>query len=422
MDYRKFVLANINRVYKNGLTTTSGGNLSVRDKDDNIYITPSGKDKGTLELEDICKVTAKGDIEGAYKPSMELPFHSKIYKIRPNINAVMHVHSPYLTCFSLLNNAPNTRISPYFYATSKKVGLSQYDIPGSVELGEQIARFIDKGYDSVMMRNHGVVCIASSMTKAYKILDNLENCAKTVLYAHRLGTINTLSNDELKEYLSYSPEIQMNKEIDENYDKQKKLICQFAKRSIEHNYFSAGIGVISMRVDANTMLITPLSYDRASLKESSIIVIKNNVAFGGKPDTSWKLHKEIYDTNPDINSVFLACPPAIMAYGVTGTHINSRTLPESYIMMRDLQRLPKMTDIRDISLVAKSFSPATPIVMIENSCIITTADTITKAFDRLEVSEVTAMNYILTSAMGKPQPISDREIDKIDNYFNLPRK
>lgn len=74
MKPSKTIIYYINRVYAKNLTTTSGGNLSVMDKDGNIWITPSGKDKGTLKEEDICCVTPDGQVIGKYKPSIELPF------------------------------------------------------------------------------------------------------------------------------------------------------------------------------------------------------------------------------------------------------------------------------------------------------------------------------------------------------------
>lgn len=421
MNSKKIVLDCINRVYRNGLTTTSGGNLSVRDEENNIFITPSGKDKGTLEEKDIVQVTASGQKIGDYKPSIELPFHSKIYKIRPEINAVLHVHSPYLVSYSLLNSAPDTAVCWQYYKTSQNVGLSLYDIPGSIELGEQIAKFIAKGYDSVMMQNHGAVCIASDMPTAYKMLENLENCAKTCLYAKRLNGVKPLSKEVLTQYIEYYPSIAV-KGAENSYKIEKEKICEFCKRTIEHGYFSAGIGVISQRVGQNEFLITPCEYDRGNLTAEQIVLVRDGVAFGGKPDSGWKLHKAIYDKKDYVNGIFSGCPSSIMAYGISQTPIDSRTLPESYIMMRDIERLATLSDINDIDRVATTFSPATHVAIVENSCVIATGETITKAFDRFEVSEITAKNYLLASVLGTPTPITKEEIAKIDKYFDLPEK
>ena len=71
------------RIYYRGMTTTSGGNLSIRDEDGDIWITPGGIDKGTLTRDDIMRVRADGSIAGRHKPSSEYPFHLAVYAARP---------------------------------------------------------------------------------------------------------------------------------------------------------------------------------------------------------------------------------------------------------------------------------------------------------------------------------------------------
>ena len=75
------------RIYDKGLTTMSGGNLSIRDTQGNIWITPAGIDKGTLTRKDIICVRPNGSCEGPHKPSSELPFHESVYRMRPDLNA-----------------------------------------------------------------------------------------------------------------------------------------------------------------------------------------------------------------------------------------------------------------------------------------------------------------------------------------------
>lgn len=70
----------MDRIYDYGMTTTSGGNLSILDDNGDIWITPSGIDKGSLTRNDIIRVRPDGTIEGIHKPSVELPFHEKSIK------------------------------------------------------------------------------------------------------------------------------------------------------------------------------------------------------------------------------------------------------------------------------------------------------------------------------------------------------
>lgn len=412
------IVDTINKVYGKSLTTTSGGNLSMRDKDGNIYITPSGKDKGTLKYEDICKVSPDGKVTGGYRPSIELPFHSTIYKLRPDINAVLHVHSPYLVSYSLLNSAPDISVLPYMYKTLNKVGLSAYDIPGSIELGQQIAKFIADGFDAVMMQNHGVVLVADTMAKAYIMLETLENCAKLCLNARKLGKkINAAPKHEIS---VRGAVIKAALPYDSIEWEMRNKIAEFAKRCYDHDLFAVNDGTISARLDGGEFLITPRDYDRANCNADSIIKVVDGVAYGGEPDELWELHAEIYSQKSYIDSIFSASPVNIMAYGITKTVINSRTIPESYIMMRDLARLKNASEYVN-GAVLDAVTPSTPVVMIENSRVITCGESIVKAFDRLEVTDVTAKNLLLARDLGEPINITDDEIKKIDVAFNLPK-
>ena len=71
----------IGRIYRSGMTTTSGGNLSIMDSNGDMWITPAGIDKGSLTPSDIMCVKADGTIVGPHRPSSEYPFHKAIYKM-----------------------------------------------------------------------------------------------------------------------------------------------------------------------------------------------------------------------------------------------------------------------------------------------------------------------------------------------------
>ena len=68
------------RIYQYRMTTTSGGNLSIRDSDGSIWITPARVDKGSIRVEDIVRVLPDGSTEGRHSPSSEFPFHQKIQR------------------------------------------------------------------------------------------------------------------------------------------------------------------------------------------------------------------------------------------------------------------------------------------------------------------------------------------------------
>src|SRR3954466_3432201 len=89
---RDEILQAIQRIYRYRMTTTSGGNLSIREENGDIWITPARVDKGSLRREDIVLVRADGTQEGRHRPSVEFPFHKAIYQARPDLRAIVHAH------------------------------------------------------------------------------------------------------------------------------------------------------------------------------------------------------------------------------------------------------------------------------------------------------------------------------------------
>ncbi|HQB52435.1 MAG TPA: class II aldolase/adducin family protein, partial [Bacteroidales bacterium] len=101
-DYiRKEIACTMSHIYRYGLTTTSGGNISVTDSLGNLWITPSGTDKGSLKPGEVVCVTHDGTWEGPFRPSSEYPLHRSVYAVRPDIRALIHAHPPLLTSFSI---------------------------------------------------------------------------------------------------------------------------------------------------------------------------------------------------------------------------------------------------------------------------------------------------------------------------------
>lgn len=128
------------RIYDKGLTTMSGGNLSIRDTEGNIWITPAGIDKGTLTRRDIICVRPDGTCEGPHKPSSELPFHQSVYRQRPELNAVLHAHPPALVAFSIVRKLPNLDLIPTVRQICKDAKIATYAVPGSQALGAEIGK------------------------------------------------------------------------------------------------------------------------------------------------------------------------------------------------------------------------------------------------------------------------------------------
>ena len=112
MHPRDELASTMQRIYDYKLTTTSGGNLSIKDETGSIWITPTRADKGDLDPRDIVGVHEDGSIDGLHPPSSELPFHRAIYDARQDIGSVIHAHPAGLVAFSCAHKVPDTRAFP----------------------------------------------------------------------------------------------------------------------------------------------------------------------------------------------------------------------------------------------------------------------------------------------------------------------
>ena len=413
----------INRVYQKGLTTTSGGNLSIMDSEGNIWITPSGIDKGSLTPSDICKVLPDGTVIGKYKPSVELPFHKLVYQTRPDVSAVLHAHPPALVSYSLIRQIPNANIIPTPHEVCGPVGIAKYEVPGSDALAKRIVAEIKKGFNVVVMENHGVITCADNLFEAFKRFETLNFAASLGITASIIGKPDSLTDDQLQIYNSKGRH-SLGEFIPTSYSseerKLRKEMCTLIHRSYDQGLFTSTQGTFSVRLDKHTFLITPYGVDRKYIEPEDIVRIEHDWREAGKePSRSVRLHKLIYDEHPEINAITVAQPEHIMAFGVTHTPIDSRTIPESYISMRDIARVPFGTNITDPEKISQLISEHSPVVMVENDSVISTGNTLINAFDRLEVAEFTANTIIHAKMIGEIVMINEKEVEDINKAFHL---
>ena len=413
----------MDRIYHYGMTTTSGGNLSIKDDNGDIWITPSGIDKGTLTHDDIMCVKADGTVIGPHKPSIELPFHMDVYKKRPDVRAILHAHPPTLVAFSIVRKIPDTSLIPNANIICGKIEYAPYDLPGSLQLGEKIADVFAKGINTVMMENHGVVLAQKDLFSAFMAFETLEFCARLQINAIKIGTPRGLSNRHI-EISKLKNNAHLEEFTVESYSSAERdarnKICEFIHRSYDQQLFTATQGTFSERIDGNNFIITPYGVDRKYIEPKDLVRIENGKKEAGKdPSRSVLLHKYIYETHPDINSIIIAHPPYIMAFAVTDATFDSRLIPESYIALRDVGELPFGSSFMQPELTAKELSTKTPVVLVENDCIIALGNSLVNAFDRLEVLEYSAKAIIEAKDLGEIVMINDEEIEEINVAFKL---
>ena len=411
------------RIYEYGMTTTSGGNLSIRDENGDTWITPSSVDKGSLTRTDIMQIKPDGTIIGIHTPSVELPFHLDIYRRRPDIRAILHAHPPTMVAFSLARVLPNTELVPDVHQVCGDIAIADYAVPGSNKLGENIAVKFAEGYNAVLLENHGCVVGAHDMFAAFKAFETLDYAGKLEIDARKLGKLCPLTGEQMSAYAEkraplldeFIPRIVSSEECAVRRD-----MCNLIHRAYNQRLFTSTQGTFSQRLSDGSFIITPYNQDRKYLEPEDLVRIKGGMCEQGKrPSRSVNLHKAILDKHPEFGCVILAHAPSIMAFAVTDKNFDSRLIPESYIQLRDVKRLPFMTTSMDVDLVADTFSEKTPVVLIDNECVLVAGKTLLNAFDRLEVLEYSAKAIIAAKDIGEMVMISDEQVDEIEVAFNL---
>ncbi|WP_416210065.1 L-ribulose-5-phosphate 4-epimerase [Anaerolinea sp.] len=174
---------------KNGLVTWTSGNVSVRDVSTGwVLIKPSGVFYENLHPEDFILLDLDGNIlEGSLKPSSDTASHLYIYRHRPDVNGIVHTHSPYATAFAAVGKA----IPVYLTAQADEFGgaipCAGLGLIGGEEIGKLVVETIGTS-PGCLLQNHGVFTIGKDGISAVKAAVMIEDIAKTVWLAMQLGT------------------------------------------------------------------------------------------------------------------------------------------------------------------------------------------------------------------------------------------
>ena len=417
---RDEILRTIDRIYRYGLTTISGGNVSMREENGDLWITPSRLDKGNLQREDIICVHPDGTTEGCHPPSSELPFHREIYRARQDIRAVIHAHPPALVAFSLVRRAPNTFLLPQARNVCGEAGFAPYELPGSVALGKSVAEIFRKGHNCVILENHGAAIGGSDLLDAFSAFETLEFAGKTIIRAKVLGEARYLSDGQIGlpgRKVKTLPEFDREAATDAE-EELRRALAEFVRRAYRQRLFISTQGTFSARLDESSFLITPHRLDRNSVGANDLVLIRNGkVAAGYMPSWAASVHETIYRQHSEIGAMINACPVNATAFSVTDAPLDTRTIPESYIFLRQVGRIPYGLQFEDEAALARRLTPNQPIVLLDNDGVLITGPDAFEAYTRLEVLESTAEALISCRAVGTLAPMADDVIRQLEKVF-----
>jgi len=200
-QYRREIVSFGKMLHQGGYVAATDGNLSVRLNEEQILATPTAMSKGALHPSDMVIVDMDGRlVAGRHNVSSEIAMHLMIYKLRPDISAIVHAHPPTATGFAAAGMALNQPLVCEVVIGLGSIPLAKYGTPGTPELCESLEPLIPQ-YDAILMANHGVVAYAETLHHAYMKMETVEHFAKIALVTHVLGRQQPLGDEELRKLI-----------------------------------------------------------------------------------------------------------------------------------------------------------------------------------------------------------------------------
>ena len=183
-----------------GLIQRTWGNVSCRIDENTFAITPSGRDYLGLTPEDIVIVNISDlSYEGDVKPSSEKGVHAACYKLRSNVNFVIHTHQTMASLAGLSGYDINHLEGRGAEIIGKHVPLAAYGLPGTKTLREGVYEAVKRSSSkAILMRHHGAVCMGTDLDDAFLVANELEEVCKNIFlerYRELTGrTIDTFAS------------------------------------------------------------------------------------------------------------------------------------------------------------------------------------------------------------------------------------
>jgi L-fuculose-phosphate aldolase len=190
------------RLYAKGFAAANDGNITVRLNDKEILCTPTMVSKGYMKPEDICKVDYEGkQLAGMRKRTSEVLLHLVVYKLNPNVNAVVHCHPPHATAFAVAHEPIPKCILPEVEVFLGEVPIAEYETPGNQKFADTIAPFV-KDCNTILLANHGTVTFGPTLENAYFNTEIIDAYCRILILSKLLGRVNYFDEQKTRELLA----------------------------------------------------------------------------------------------------------------------------------------------------------------------------------------------------------------------------
>lgn len=198
MELRKEMVRIGRSMHRAGYTPGTAGNLSVRLDRQLILASPTGCSKSLLKPMDFVIVDLNGNkLAGTRNVTSEIGMHLTVYRMRPDVQAVVHAHPPTATAFAACRKALDQPICSEIMMTTGLVPLAKYATTGTAEVGASLEPLL-LDHDAVLLANHGLLTCGETLLDAFMKTETVEHFAQVCLAAEQMGGGTPLGAPDLE--------------------------------------------------------------------------------------------------------------------------------------------------------------------------------------------------------------------------------
>lgn len=195
-EARAAIVAAGRRLYERRILASIEGNMSIRLEGDRIVATPSGINKGLMQPTDMVVTDLEGNPESGGNPSSEMRMHLAIYKVRPDLGAIVHAHPTVATGYAVAGKQLPPAVLAEIVTTLGCIPIAPYGTPSTDALAEAVVGPI-RNYDALLLANHGALTAGDNLETAEERMYQLEHFAEVSLVAELLGGPRAFSIEEV---------------------------------------------------------------------------------------------------------------------------------------------------------------------------------------------------------------------------------
>ncbi len=189
------------RLEHDGLNRAAAGNTSLRTQR-GMLITPTGVVPALLAPSTMVEMSLAGDtLDEFWRPSSEWRFHRDLYVHRPEVNAIVHVHSPYATALACTRRG----IPPFHYMVAAAGGVdircAPYATFGTQGLSDHALAAL-RERRACLLSNHGLIALGPDLDRARRMAVEVEELARQYLLAEQTGQLVLLNEAEMNDAIA----------------------------------------------------------------------------------------------------------------------------------------------------------------------------------------------------------------------------